>query len=216
MGTSTRRYPAQDRFDHDDRCLDFNNCSDYAPYSTLRLIGDRMFLSDPIFPFLLLAAAILAGGSAYILRQGKGMPAGEVVYTDSGSRFTLPKPLYSSKYKLVGKPDYIVRERSGHLTPVEYKSSASPMRPYESHVLQLAAYCLLVQENYGVRPQYGLIRYRDKTFRVAYTLDLEEELLDIVDEMRKDLRSEHVARSHEEWHLCHGCGFRDECDESLV
>ena len=55
------------------------------------------------------------------------------------------EPLYASGANLAGKPDYLVR-RWRYVLPVEVKSGPAPAEPYRSHVLQLAAYCLLVEE----------------------------------------------------------------------
>ena len=41
------------------------------------------------------------------------------------------------------------------LIPVEQKPSARRLQP--SHILQVAAQCLLVEEAYGVRPPYGVV-----------------------------------------------------------
>lgn len=150
------------------------------------------------------------------LRNRTGLPEGRVIYSDSGAGFQVPKPLYSKKHKLVGKPDYILEDVPGYLVPVEYKSTKGPKKPYESHVLQLAAYCLLVEEHYHSRPEYGVIRYQDRSFRVAYTDELEAELIEILADMRSDLRARNVPRSHNEWHRCQGCGFEPECEESLM
>lgn len=42
----------------------------------------------------------------------------------------------------------------------------------DSEVLQLAAYCLLVEETQGQRPAHGLTRYQNQTFAVDYTSHL--------------------------------------------
>jgi len=52
------------------------------------------------------------------------------------------------------------------------KPNRSSSQPYDSDVLQLAAYCLLVEEIYEQRPEHGLIRYKNQTFAVDYTPQL--------------------------------------------
>jgi CRISPR-associated exonuclease Cas4 len=98
---------------------------------------------------------------------------------------------------------------------VEIKSASAPARPYDSHRLQLAAYCLLVEEAMGERPPYGLIRYRDRTFRVDYTGALREELLRVLEAMRRDLACGEAHRSHSIPARCRACGFRSICEEAL-
>ena len=62
------------------------------------------------------------------------------------------------------------------LIPVEQKPTARRMQ--QSHVLQIAAQCLLVQEVYGVRPSHGLLVLAGgKEERVEFTPVLEGRLL---------------------------------------
>jgi CRISPR-associated exonuclease Cas4 len=172
------------------------------------------------------ALALLGGWLA--LRQAKharhraGLPAGRVVYADTGDWRTPDAPFFSAAYGLTGKPDYLVETRAG-LIPVEVKSSAAPSHPYASHVLQLAAYCLLVEESEGHAPPHGLIKYADAVFEVAYTPMLRGELLELLDAMRRwrSQRPRHgraggAPRSHEEPQRCAGCGYRPMCDQTLV
>lgn len=126
------------------------------------------------------------------------------------------RALVSRKRGLVGRPDYLIRTREG-VVPVEAKSAARPAsaRPYDSHVFQLAAYCLLVEDELGERVPYGVIRYRDAEVRVEYTQELREELLRLLEEMREARDAEEVHRSHEDARRCARCSVRDFCDERL-
>jgi len=99
-----------------------------------------------------------------------------VVYVDTGAWQRNAKPLFSNTYQLTGKPDYLVRERN-RIIPVEVKSRAAPDAPYLSHVMQLAAYCLLVEDTLGAAAPYGYVHYRDRTFKVEFTRALRAELL---------------------------------------
>ncbi|PJF38087.1 MAG: CRISPR-associated protein Cas4, partial [Phototrophicales bacterium] len=87
--------------------------------------------------------------------------------------------------------------------------------PWESHVMQLAAYCTLVTETYGIRPPYGIIQYSDQAFAIDYSDELEEELLDLLAEMRQDLYASDVDRDHEDWRRCASCGVRGACSQRL-
>ncbi|MDG6970395.1 MAG: hypothetical protein JRN54_04720 [Nitrososphaerota archaeon] len=69
---------------------------------------------------------------------------------------------------LVGRPDELRRSPDGRIVPVEVKSSRGPppgRPPYFSHILQLYAYCQIVEGEQGVTPPYGLLIYNDKTPR---------------------------------------------------
>ena len=101
------------------------------------------------------------------------------------------------------------------IIPVELKSSNAPDEPWSGHLYQLAAYCFLVEANYGIRPDYGIIQYRDRAFAIDYTEELEDELLDILEEMRDDLDQPDVDRDHDEWRVCAACSMRTHCDQRL-
>lgn len=56
----------------------------------------------------------------------------------------------SHRYGLKGKPDALVRTESGDLIPVERKKTRAPQRgPYDGDLIQAAAYCILVEEEFG-------------------------------------------------------------------
>lgn len=161
----------------------------------------------------LLAGLVLLRAARRAQSQA-GLPAGEVVYSDTGDWAQCERPLFSRQYHLTGRPDYIVRSRRD-LTPVEVKSTRGLAQPHDSHVLQLIAYCLLVEEHEGRRPAYGLLRYPDRTFRIPYTPAARSQLLDVVSHLRADLHAKEVARSHSDPRRCRYCGLRANCSQSL-
>jgi CRISPR-associated exonuclease Cas4 len=148
-------------------------------------------------------------------RREAGLPGGRVIYTDTRAWDKVEKPLFSNELGLTGKPDYLV-EQNGKLIPVEVKTGRVPDAPYDSHIFQLAAYCLLVEKTYGKRPPYGIIHYSNRDFAVDYTPQLESALLDHLAEMRRDELRKDVPRSHEDAARCRRCGFRKVCDQSLL
>jgi CRISPR-associated exonuclease Cas4 len=157
-----------------------------------------------------------------ILSQGRrmqietGLPPGRVVSTDTGGWRPMERPLFSTLHQLVGKPDYVVKHGQQTI-PIEVKSSNAPADgPRRSHLLQLAAYCLLIEEHYQHRPEYGIIRYADRTFEIDYTPVLETALIDTLDAMRANLLEGEATRSHDEPGRCVHCGYRHACDERLA
>src|SRR6476620_8147105 len=120
---------------------------------------------------------ILIAGALLLKRgrraqQATGLPTGEVVYSDTGAWEETPEPLLSRRYGLVGKPDYLVQVRSGQQmmwVPVEVESRRRPAVTPDSHILQLATYCLLVEDVRKVRPTHGLLHYADTTLQIPYT-----------------------------------------------
>jgi CRISPR-associated exonuclease Cas4 len=141
--------------------------------------------------------------------RSAGLPGGRVIYSDTRAWRAVEKPLFNAQLGLTGKPDYLV-ERSGRFIPVEVKTGRTPQAPYDSHIFQLAAYCLLV------RPPHGILHYPNRDFSVDYTPALESALLQLLDGIRHDERRSSVARSHDEVQRCHRCGFRKVCDERLT
>ncbi|HEX9371162.1 MAG TPA: CRISPR-associated protein Cas4 [Roseiflexaceae bacterium] len=162
----------------------------------------------------LLMLALLACLWAMRLRQSAGLPWAPVVYQDTGGHAP-EKPLIARRLGLVGKPDYLLELR-GRVIPVEVKPGRRAGRPYQSDLMQLAAYCLLVEETSGVAPPYGLLRYAERTFRLDYTERIRDELLATLDEMRADLQDEDCDRSHDEPRRCAACGFYDQCEQALA
>lgn len=163
---------------------------------------------------VLLLLAVLALWVAKRQRRSSGLPAGRIISDDMRGWNSVEKPLYDPIAGLTGKPDYLVKTAHG-LVPVEVKSSRAPAMPHDSHVFQLAAYCLLVERTYGTRPPYGILRYRDRTFSVEYSTALEEELLHVLDAMRAQERRAETDRSHADPRRCAGCGYRNLCDQRL-
>ena len=171
-----------------------------------------MFVPALVLLLLSLALWLLARRT----RRGTGLPAGRVVYTDTGGWSRPERPLFSQALRLTGKPDYLVEERGAYV-PVEVKSGQAPRDgAHPGHIYQLAAYCALVTEAYGRRPKYGLIRYADQTLRVDYTPALEAELRGLLDAMRADDGAADVPRSHQSPARCRACGFREECEQALI
>jgi CRISPR-associated exonuclease Cas4 len=171
-------------------------------------------------PFLLALILILIGILIFWLGRRSqaeaGLPIGRVIYSDTSSWRSLEKPMFSQIHRLAGKPDYLVQQ-GREIIPVEVKSSQAPADgPRRSHVLQLAAYCVLVEETYRQRPKYGIVKYADRMFAVDYTEALHTALLDVIAAMRDDLAHGTAQRSHDEAARCASCGYRHACRERLA
>ncbi|MFN7037884.1 MAG: CRISPR-associated protein Cas4, partial [Bellilinea sp.] len=112
------------------------------------------------------AALIIALGGLALLWLGarqqrrSGLPPGRVLYSDPKIIGEPERPLFDPDTLLTGKPDYLVREGAA-VIPVEVKSGWAPAEPHPGHVFQLMAYCRLVERSMGVRPPYGILRYRN-------------------------------------------------------
>ena len=166
--------------------------------------------------FILLFLGWLAWSRSTNLRQESGLPVGRLIYADSTAKDWRPteQPLYSDSHRLVGKPDYLVETPQG-IIPVEVKSSRAPTIPYWGRLLQLAAYCLLVEETTGCTPPHGLLKYADALYQVDFNQELRRELLATMSEMRQARLADNISRSHQQPGKCAACGFRYTCAEVL-
>ncbi len=148
-------------------------------------------------------------------QKSAGLPGGRIIYTDTrawGSK--LEKSLYDSSLGLTGKPDYLV-EKDGQIIPVEVKSGRAPEEPYDSHIFQLAVYCLLVEKTMNRKPPYGIIHYENRDFAIDYTDDLRKSVLDLLIDIRSNERRSDIPRSHNISLRCAKCGFRNVCEQKL-
>lgn len=167
---------------------------------------------------LVLLLAILFSRLSSHSTQATGLPGlhVSVVYNDSGAQEEVEKPLFSEQYGLTGKPDYVLRTRQG-LVPVELKPLRRSEQPYESDIMQLAGYCLLLEDVWGVVPPYGLLRYQEKTFRIEWNAQLRAALLETLAEMREldgfpaYQDGPMPEPQHDMTVRCRSCGFRYIC-----
>ncbi len=161
--------------------------------------------------------ALLALGLLWVAKRQQrnaGLPEGRVIYADTRGWLPVKDPLYDPNLGLTGRPDYLVQQGE-QVIPVEVKSTRALEKPYETHIYQLAAYCLLVERAFHVRPLYGILHYPDRTYRIDFTRELEAALLTLLENMRTQDSLEELPRSHDSPARCHGCGFRSACDQRL-
>lgn len=158
----------------------------------------------------LLAAALLV--LSRWLRSEGGLPNGGVFYEDSGPDSPV---LYSATHNLAGKPDYLLSTEDG-IVPVEIKPTRRGDRVYRSDLLQLAAYCLLVEDTRDDFAGYGLLRAGKLTRRVPFTSELRSELLATLDLMRHISVASDVAPNHGSPARCRACASRDTCGRPVL
>jgi len=165
---------------------------------------------------LLLAIGVILLAASRRFGRKSGMPQGEIIYEDASGQ--AQDQFISKRLLMAGKPDYLVKDRSGDLIPVEVKSSNAPRagRPYESHLMQLAAYFLLLEDVLQRPVPYGLIRYRNRTLRVANTDELRARLMDVIAQMRRLMAREIARRNHNRAQRCSRCSVAHACDERLT
>lgn len=165
-----------------------------------------------LFPFLLLFLGIALLVISRQRRLALLTLPGKLVYQDT--REEPGTTLYAHTYRLKGRPDFLIRQGEATI-PVEVKMGRTPEYPFPGHVMQLVAYCVLVEENYSVRPPYGVIRYPERQFTIDFTEELREQLIAMLADMEAKRGAEGVPRSHNNPRQCAACGFRDLCDQRL-
>jgi len=169
----------------------------------LWLIGASFFLRR----------SILHSGLASAFREKFGATKGDVAYVDHPE--ARPELLVSEEFGLRGRPDYVL-EQGEHLIPVEVKTGRTPRGPLFSHILQIGAYCLLVEERYGRAPPHGIIRYEGASHEIEYNDDLRKMVLSKLDAMRAALAKGEAHRNHNRPGKCLHCSRRDGCPERLA
>lgn len=172
-----------------------------------------------VFALLSLFIAAVLFWQAHLKRRAIGIPGGRLIYSDTSQWRKPEEALFDSEYGLTGRPDYLIEDGSA-IIPIEVKSSRPPAAPYDAHIFQLAAYCLLVEKVYGVRPPYGVLHYAGpsqtrRTFAIDFSSKLEQSLIDLLNEMHTQDKLEAVQRSHTSQAWCKACGYRSICDQRL-
>jgi CRISPR-associated exonuclease Cas4 len=146
-----------------------------------------------------------------IKKQMHGIPEGSILYSD----LNVPaEPLFSRRLRLSGKPDYIVQKGSQYI-PVEVKTGRQD-HPQHSHMLQLAAYCQLLEDTTGVFVPEGILVYNTVPYTIPFDPKLRFELANVMRAMRACLRDGEVERNHTEPGRCHACSMRQYCSQRLA
>jgi CRISPR-associated exonuclease Cas4 len=167
--------------------------------------------------FLVLAILILKRNERLYRRRNVVMdrhrmpdlPKGTLIYEDVDGQGAL---LSSRQYPLVGKPDYVIKQADGRLVPIELKPlTRNAATPYSNHVVQLAAYCLILEDYADRPPTHGILRYADREFTIDYTPRLRKKVLRLLDEMA--LANKHHAPPLEKQQAtkCRVCAFQTIC-----
>ncbi len=150
---------------------------------------------------LLLAAWAVRALSA----RRRDRSLGTLVATDAGSSTRLR----SYRYRIQGRPDELRQTPDGRLVPVEHKSRSAPASgPPRSHLVQVWAYCLLVEEATGRAPPFAVLRYADREFRVRWDAPARSELL----ELRQELDRPYDGRANPSPGRCARCSWVQGCD----
>jgi CRISPR-associated exonuclease Cas4 len=164
---------------------------------------------NPYLPLALLAvgAAVVLGAARALRRRAADGRVGSLEAVDLGAG----PVLRSDRYRLAGRPDALRRRRDGGLVPVELKHRPAPRRgPFPSHVVQLGAYCLLVEEATGRPPAFGLLRYDDGDVPIAWDTALRDRVLATL----ARATAPYDGAADPSPAKCRGCVWSPSCDAS--
>lgn len=138
-----------------------------------------------------------------------GLPEGELVYEDADGQ---GEPLSSSAHPLAGKPDYVVKLPDGRPVPIELKPGVhDATAPYSNHIIQVAAYCLILEDYFEQAPTHGILRYADREFTVEYTPALKKKVIRLLTEMAKCSEKESPPLTKQRVTKCRACTFQPIC-----
>lgn len=138
-----------------------------------------------------------------------GLPAGELVYEDADGQ---GEPLSSSEYPLVGKPDYVVQLPDGRPVPVELKPNVhDASAPYSNHIIQVAAYCLILEDYFEQAPTHGILRYADREFTVEFTPSVRKKVIRLLTEMAQCTEQQPPPLKNQRAAKCRACTFQAVC-----
>ncbi len=161
--------------------------------------------------FLIVVSKILKNKVEKIKKENKIQP-GKITYSDI---HRIEKPLFSKKYMIAGKPDYIV-EKKGFKIPVELKTGYSN-NPKNNHVYQLAAYCHLIEEKYQTFVPYGVLVYNNSyEYKIPFNPKVRLELENIIKDMRYSMKTKNISRNHNDSKKCSSCNMREYCKNKMI
>ncbi len=142
-------------------------------------------------------------------QRALGLPEGELVYEDADGQ---GEPLSSSIYPLAGKPDYVVKLPDGRPVPVELKLNVhDATAPHSNHTIQVAAYCLILEDYFVPAPTHGILRYADREFTVEYTSALKKKVIRLLTEMAKCSEQQPPPLARQRASKCRICTFQAIC-----
>ena len=173
-----------------------------------------MIVASALILILVLAAFVLLWFSRQ-QEKATGLPRGKIIFSDTRNWGSPAEPIYDPGLGLTGKPDYLVSQ-DNQIIPVEVKSARAPNGPYDAHIYQLAAYCLLVDRSFHKRPSYGILQYSDRTYQIDYSPEIESAVRALLTELHTQGPDRQRHRSHDSRSRCIRCGYRGVCQERLA
>ena len=123
------------------------------------------------------------------------------------------KSIESEKLQLKGIIDRIEVYENSYV-PIELKTGKMPKEGvWPGHRIQIAAYAMLIEENFNTNVKEGFIRYLDtnETRQIAINPFMKEEIIDLTKEIQNLLKNQEIPNYCENRNKCINCGLRNTC-----
>ncbi|MGC8769717.1 MAG: CRISPR-associated protein Cas4 [Brevinematia bacterium] len=122
--------------------------------------------------------------------------------------------VYSKRYGLIGEIDMVLNDGK-FIYPVEFKTYGH--KPEKSHILQLTAYGICLEEVTGLSFKTGFIAYRDQN--KVHRIDVDEKyrfkVIKITENIRKDLEKCIHPDTSATANQCVQCEWINFCNDRL-
>ncbi len=146
--------------------------------------------------FVLLFLVIINRKPIKKLKSKSLAPFGyRLFYTDQNTRtkrnnVIYKRILYSQKYNIQGKPDFIYKKfKTCYIIELKSGSIKDEPMPHTGDLMQLVAYFLIIEDLFGYKVKKGKLIYSDYCFVVRNTRRLRKTVLSILEDMRCMLKT---------------------------
>ncbi|MCX7820193.1 MAG: CRISPR-associated protein Cas4 [Brevinematales bacterium] len=122
--------------------------------------------------------------------------------------------VFSKKYGLIGEIDMVLNDGE-FIYPVEFKTHGH--KPEKSHILQLVAYGLCLEEETGLKFQIGFIAYRDenKVHRIEANEEHRTKVIRIAEEIKNNIERRIHPDTPATANQCVQCEWVNFCNDRL-
>lgn len=134
-----------------------------------------------------------------------------------GAEKQLFVPLTSQRLGLQGNVDLIIHTARGEYVPVEYKNMLCDHgRVCMDHKYQLAAYALLIEENYNTIVKSGIVNYLPEGLILQFdiTPTMKTHVKRVLGHIKRIIQTETLPPIRVAKHKCQGgCGHKQTCQQ---
>jgi len=127
------------------------------------------------------------------------------------------KSIESEKLQLKGIIDRIEVYGGSSYIPIELKTGKMPKKGvWPGHRIQIAAYAMLIEENFNTNVKEGFIRYLDtnETRQISINPFMKEEIIELTREIQDLLKNQEMPNYCENKNKCVKCGLRSTCHKN--